>query len=258
MGVGGRPLSGGAPGEASAAPRTDGGRKIEVDAAFSGRIRGTPRRRFVAMPRWVLILAVVTAPAPGCARAGSAAGEAEGAVPESQPARPGEAAPAAAPAPAAPASDPAGLPASTEPACRATAGQQLLEVVNRVRRENGLPPLQVDLRLVQAAVAHSADMARRERLGHRGSDGREVQHRAERNGYDWLSIAENVAAGQPTVDDVMGSWMGSPGHRRNILHPEARHFGAAVARSREGIPFWTQVFGGTDRSPAPPEGGCHP
>lgn len=144
-------------------------------------------------------------------------------------------------------------------ACAATPGQALLDAVNAARRREGLPPLVVDLRLVEAARAHSLDMARRSFTGHRGSDGSEVHHRAERSGYDWLLIAENVASGQPTVADVMGSWMGSPGHRRNILSTEARHFGAAVERgARTGIPHWTQVFGNTDRPVRSPPGGCHP
>lgn len=154
---------------------------------------------------------------------------------------------------------PPGTPVREEPPpCDATVGQQLLAEVNRVRGGAGLGPLYVDLRLARAAATHSADMARRSALGHRGRDGSEVQDRAERNGYDWLSIAENVASGQPTVADVMGSWMESPGHRRNILNPRVRHFGAAVARDARGRTYWTQVFGDTDREPAPPVGGCHP
>lgn len=110
---------------------------------------------------------------------------------------------------------------------------------------------------MEAARSHTADMARRDRLGHDGSDGRQVQQRAEARGYDWLLIAENVASGQPTVADVMGSWMDSPGHRRNILNPAARHIGAASHRSSGGRMYWTQVFGNTE-IPATPPGGCHP
>jgi len=148
-------------------------------------------------------------------------------------------------------------PRGGDAGCAPSAGQALVDAVNLVRRQAGLPPLLVDRRLVEAARAHSVDMARRDRIGHDGSDGRQVQHRAEARGYDWLVIAENVAAGQPTVADVMGSWMESPGHRRNILNPAARHMGAASATAGGGRTYWTQVFGNTE-VPATPPGGCHP
>jgi uncharacterized protein YkwD len=161
-----------------------------------------------------------------------------------------------APAPAAPVR---GTPPPPPPegVCTPSPGQALVEAVNQVRRRAGLPLLLVDRRLVEAARSHTVDMARRDGLGHDGSDGRQVQHRAEARGYDWLLIAENVASGQPTVADVMGSWMDSPGHRRNILNPAARHIGAASARSSGGRMYWTQVFGNTE-IPAPQPGGCHP
>lgn len=141
--------------------------------------------------------------------------------------------------------------------CAPTPGQAIVDAVNRIRRDAGLEPLQVDARLVQAARSHTDDMARRDRLGHDGSDGREVQHRAEALGYDWLLIAENVASGQPTVADAMGSWMDSPGHRRNILAPGTRHMGAAARASSGGRMYWTQVFGNTEVR-VPPAGECHP
>lgn len=164
-------------------------------------------------------------------------------------------APAPAKAPPAPAMAPrAATPSSS---CGPTPGQEIVDAVNRIRREAGLQPLEVDARLVEAARIHTEDMARRNRLGHEGSDGREVQHRAEALGYDWLRIAENVASGQPTVADVMGSWMDSPGHRRNILAPDTRHMGAAARAAPGGRMYWTQVFGATEVRVAP-TGGCHP
>lgn len=163
-----------------------------------------------------------------------------------------------APAPTRTPPPPAASPESAVGRCDTTPGERLLAEVNRLRASAGVAPVEVDLRLVQAAAAHSADMARRGVLGHRGSDGREVHQRAEGQGYDWLRITENVASGQPGVPEVMGSWMNSPGHRRNILDPDVRHFGGALARASDGRTYWTQVFGNTDRAPSPAARGCHP
>ncbi len=165
--------------------------------------------------------------------------------------------PAAVQTPSAAAGGGAGTSGDGTPVCTPTPAQEIVDAVNRIRRGAGLHPLQVDARLVEAARSHTEDMARRNRLGHDGSDGREVQHRAEALGYDWLLIAENVASGQPTVADVMGSWMNSPGHRRNILSPDTRHMGAAARASPGGRMYWTQVFGNTELR-VPPTGGCHP
>ena len=40
----------------------------------------------------------------------------------------------------------------------------------------------------------------------------------------------------------MGGWMGSAGHRQNILYPGVVHIGVAVATSAGGTPYWTMVL----------------
>lgn len=42
---------------------------------------------------------------------------------------------------------------------------------------------------------------------------------------NWLSVAENIAAGQTTPEEVMTSWMNSPLHRDNILSPNLNQMG---------------------------------
>ena len=64
-------------------------------------------------------------------------------------------------------------------------------------------------------------------------------------GYsDWERIGENIAAGDPTPESVVGGWMSSPGHRANMLKPEYQEIGVGVLKGdgRYRI-YWVQVFG---------------
>lgn len=99
------------------------------------------------------------------------------------------------------------------------------------------PPLTHDARLTRAASLHSADMAKMRTMSHQGSDGSNPGQRIQRQGYGWWTWGENVAAGQSSVAAVMGSWLNSEGHCRNIMNPRFTQFGAG-----EVDRYWTQVF----------------
>ena len=58
-----------------------------------------------------------------------------------------------------------------------------LAAINAFRAENGLKPLALDARLIQAATMQSEIQAGRGRIGHYGSDGSTPMQRAERSGY---------------------------------------------------------------------------
>jgi uncharacterized protein YkwD len=133
--------------------------------------------------------------------------------------------------------------AQTSPATR------LIDYVNSARIANGLPVLIQQVRLTNAALAHVRDMAENNIVGHEGSDGSTLEQRVTRAGYAWTAVAENVAAGQTTVQQVIREWMKSPGHRENILNTDFREIGAGhVAVSNGGVSrkyshFWVVVFG---------------
>jgi len=104
------------------------------------------------------------------------------------------------------------------------------------------PPLGWSDRLASAAAGHSADMAGRAELGHLGSGGETLQARITATGYRPRAWAENVAAGQPGIRQVVGAWLGSPGHCRNIMNGAYEAFGASMARGADGTPYWTLVL----------------
>ncbi len=130
---------------------------------------------------------------------------------------------------------------------------QLLELTNLERRKAGLPPLKLNPQLTAAAQAHSEDMALNDSFGHEGSDGSSPFDRIERAGYQYSYAAENVAAGQPTPEKAMASWINevppNDGHRRNILNPNYREIGIGyyfLANDPGNVKYkhyWTQDFG---------------
>ncbi|MEM7724405.1 MAG: CAP domain-containing protein [Pseudomonadota bacterium] len=107
------------------------------------------------------------------------------------------------------------------------------------RAGNGiLRPLAHSPALQAAAQAHADDLARTGRFAHTGSDGSSVAERARRANYNACALAENIAQGQPDIRSVITAWMGSEGHRRNILDAQVTQFGFA-----ESAGNWVLVLG---------------
>ena len=63
-------------------------------------------------------------------------------------------------------------------------------------------------------------------------------------GYPWRFVAENVAAGQTTAEEVVETWLESSGHCANLMNPAVREMGVAAAfdKSSAAGTDWTQVF----------------
>uniref|UniRef100_K3WDG3 SCP domain-containing protein n=1 Tax=Globisporangium ultimum (strain ATCC 200006 / CBS 805.95 / DAOM BR144) TaxID=431595 RepID=K3WDG3_GLOUD len=91
---------------------------------------------------------------------------------------------------------------------------------------------------------HSRDMASKNYMGHTGAGGSTIESRVTTKGFSYSVVGENVAAGQPSVADVMSSWMKSDGHRANILNPDFQFYGSAYAYNTKSLycHYWTQVF----------------
>ena len=127
--------------------------------------------------------------------------------------------------------------------------RRMLARVNAERRRHSLPVLAPSPTLDRVAQAYADDMLKRSHYGHVDPEGLTVRERAYAGGYDLRFIAENLAAGQPTVDEAMDGWMKSEKHRDNILsriYTEAG-FGLAIGRNRRGYQIiWVQVFGRRD------------
>lgn len=99
--------------------------------------------------------------------------------------------------------------------------------VNTFRAAAWLPPLTRSAALDAAALAHASDMARNGFFGHRGSTGSTHSERIRAAGVTPCGAAENIADGPFTPAGVLASWMGSQGHRHNILNRRYSDYGLA-------------------------------
>lgn len=120
--------------------------------------------------------------------------------------------------------------------------QELIELTNKEREKKGLAPLRPHVKLAQAARAHSANMARQQKLDH-VLDDKGPAERIREAGHKGFGWGENIAFGMPTPADAMRVWMSSEGHRGNILNEDYREIGVGIARDERGVPYYTQVFG---------------
>jgi uncharacterized protein YkwD len=121
---------------------------------------------------------------------------------------------------------------------------QIVALINHERTSRDLSTLTIDARLTAAAQGHSQDMARNNFFDHIGSDGSNSGGRISREDYPWTFFAENLGCGYPTAEAMLKGWLDSPGHRVNMLAPEAAHIGVGLVYDPDtdcGY-YWTSEF----------------
>jgi len=114
----------------------------------------------------------------------------------------------------------------------------VFRIVNEERAAEGVHPLAWNAELALAAHLHAEDMVMQGYFDHASLDGRSFADRSIEAGYDASPRGENIAAGQRSPEQVMNSWMGSPGHRNNILATGSNEIGVGLFERH-----WVQVFG---------------
>lgn len=115
------------------------------------------------------------------------------------------------------------------------AGDNVISLINQSRGEAGVSALAKNAKLTQAAAAKADDMFKRQYFAHVGPDGNGPSYWADRAGYGWSALGENIAYGYDTAELVHGAFMNSEGHRRNILSARYEHVGvAAVGGAYQG------------------------
>lgn len=130
---------------------------------------------------------------------------------------------------------------------------ELLQRINNLRAQgascgsNGsfapVAALQWQTQLGQAAAAHSLEMAVTPYFSHTDLGGHDAGYRMLQAGYAWSAWAENIAAGQNSVDAVMSAWIGSAGHCANLMSSRVTQVGVACVRDADGRPTWTMNLG---------------
>jgi uncharacterized protein YkwD len=136
------------------------------------------------------------------------------------------------------------------PLINAAHEQQVVELVNAERAARGIPPLKRATELDEAARYHATDMGQDNYFDHDTYDAGNPSpvcswvQRIETYYANWLSLAENIAAGQRTPQAVMNTWMDSGGHKANILNTNVWEIGVGYYEdSGNTHRYWAQDFG---------------
>jgi uncharacterized protein YkwD len=105
--------------------------------------------------------------------------------------------------------------------------KQLVELINQARAREGVPPLEVDERLTQAARKHTQLMVKHNSLSHQTVDEQPLLMRLVDEGLRSDRQAENVAL-EMDVAGAHAILMNSPAHRTNILNRDYNAVGIGV------------------------------
>ena len=110
-----------------------------------------------------------------------------------------------------------------------TAKEQMV-LINDIRTSHGVPPIQFDERAYRLALARVHDIIEYDYpIAHTnpftGTCPDNMKHRYGFARHEY--VAENVGSGYSGYEENINGWMGSPGHKTNLLWPT--HYGGAVA-----------------------------
>ncbi|GAE31039.1 CAP domain-containing protein [Alkalihalobacillus hemicellulosilyticus] len=117
--------------------------------------------------------------------------------------------------------------------------QQVIDLTNQERRNNGLPELQADSSLSHVAREKSRDMQQNNYFSHTSPTYGSPFDMMRDYGVSYNSAGENIAQGQRSAQEVVQAWMNSEGHRANILSTDFTHIGVGYIEQGN---YWTQMF----------------
>lgn len=133
--------------------------------------------------------------------------------------------------------------------------EEFLSRINKIRAKGcncgvtyfpPAPPIRWNDELEFAARAHALDMSERHYFSHTSMNGRSMSDRALEagygsKGYKTYAVGENIAQGQMSIAEVMGGWLHSEAHCRNLMNPDFKEVGVAQTDH-----YWVQDFGGRE------------
>lgn len=125
---------------------------------------------------------------------------------------------------------------------------EVLRLVNIERTNVGVAPLVLDEALCNAANMRAIEMDCTGVFGHKRPNDHSCFEVYDICNVEWQNACgENIAAGQATPEEVMNSWLGSAGHKANILSPEYTKMGLGYSvglSNGQYRGYWAQEFAG--------------
>ncbi len=130
---------------------------------------------------------------------------------------------------------------STKNNTAASYAEKVLQLVNKERKKAGVEPLQLDTSLCSAAATRAKEITTV--FDHTRPNGDTCFSILKEKNISYRAAGENIAAGQTTPEDVVKSWMNSPGHRENILSGSFHKLGVGYVKTGSSYKhYWVQMF----------------
>jgi uncharacterized protein YkwD len=115
----------------------------------------------------------------------------------------------------------------------------LLRHTNEERARHSLPLLEPSVCAAEQAVDRARDLVGADELTHAPLDG------VLRACAPVESAAENLSRGRVRAQRVVEAWMGSPGHRVNVLDPEVTEAGVGCVPAGGQVVLCSMIYLGS-------------
>jgi len=123
------------------------------------------------------------------------------------------------------------FPEIIERGARSLEEEKIIYFTNFYREEEGLEKLKENEILNKAAKERLEDMFSKQYFEHISPEGIGAEKVVSNLGYQYIMVGENLALGNfKTEKELVDGWMGSPGHRENILNPRFKEIGVAARK----------------------------
>ena len=117
--------------------------------------------------------------------------------------------------------------------------QEVVDLVNQIRKNHGLKPLTVNWQLSRVARYKSQDMLDKKYFSHTSPTYGSPFDMIKAFNISYRTAGENIAMGYTTPSAVVNGWMNSTGHRANILNANYTQIGVGYVANGH---YWTQMF----------------
>lgn len=123
--------------------------------------------------------------------------------------------------------------------------EQMLNLINQYRASEGVKPLKLYITACDAATVRSNEIT--SLFSHDRPNGTDCFTLLDEFKITCGFAGENIAMGYPDVVSVMEAWMGSDGHRANMLSSRYEYIGIGIYTADDywHTKYWTQFFVGS-------------
>ena len=118
--------------------------------------------------------------------------------------------------------------------------ERVVQICNEARKQNNVSVyLVLDNKLSEAAQKRAEELMKL--FSHTRPNKTDFSTVLKEYNITYKTAGENIANGQFDADDVMNSWLNSPGHRANILQKKFGKIGVGIFEYNNRL-YWVQIF----------------